>query len=144
MTTYLRPKYFLGGFVLGFVICCAAGYVISSKARLNHFSRFYLAIEPQTLYYPTASELLQTVRHKVPKDKILVLVGGSSIFRGAGQDPNEIWTDNLQQLLGDKFKVLNYATDGASFSSYGGVVFRMLREEYPKLIFVAAAYQFNS
>jgi hypothetical protein len=144
MIKVLRPGYFLLGILLGFIFCCIAGHFISHKARLNHFTRFYLAIEPQTLYYPTASELLQTVIHKVPKDKILVLIGGSSILRGDGQNPDELWSNRLQELLGDKYKVINFASDGASFSSFGGVVFRMLREIYPKIIFVAAAYEFNS
>jgi len=144
MTKLFRPAYFLVGFILGLLFCSLVGYYVSTKARFHHFSRFFMEISPQTLYYPTASELLQTARHEVSKDKILVLVGGSSIFRGVGQDPGDAWTTELQALLGDKYKVLNYASDGASFSSYGGVAFRMLRQEYPKIIFVAAAYQFNS
>lgn len=144
MSHYLRPRHFLFGVFLGFVICCIAGYFVSTKARLSHFSRFFMEIQPQTLYYPTASELLQTIRHDVSKDKILVLIGGSSILRGVGQDPATLWSNKLQQRLGDKYKVVNYASDGASFSSYGGVVFRMLRDEYPKIIFIAASYQFNS
>lgn len=144
MTQYLRPKCFLLGIALGFTICCLAGYFVSTKARLHHFSRFFYSIEPQMFYYPTASELLVTARHEVNQNQILVLLGGSSIFRGVGQNPDELWSDELQRQLGDKFKVLNYATDAASFSSFGGAVFRMLRKEYPKIIFVAAAYQFNS
>ncbi|MDR3491468.1 MAG: hypothetical protein P4M12_05400 [Gammaproteobacteria bacterium] len=144
MTKYLRPKFFLAGTLLGFILCCLSGYLISNKARLHHFSRFFLEIEPQTLYYPTASELLQTAKHDLSDDKILVLIGGSSIFRGVGQDPDELWSNHLQKLLGDRFKVENFASDGASFSSYGGVLFRMLRKSHPKMIFVASSYQFNS
>lgn len=143
MKKYLCPKYFLLGICLGFLLCSSLGYWVSKKARLHHFSRFFDAIDPEALYYPTASELLGTVRHDVSHDKILVLIGGSSITRGTGQDPNELWSLELQSRLGNKFKVINYATNAASLSSYGGVVFRMLRNEYPKLIFVAAVSQFN-
>jgi len=69
---------------------------------------------------------------------------GSSIFRGDGQVPDELWSVKLQQLLGEKYKVINFASDGTSFPSCGGVVFRMLRQKHPKIIFVAAAYQFNA
>ncbi len=144
MLGYLRPKYFFLGFFLGFILCCVSGYVVSTKARFHHFSRFFRAIDPQALYYPTASELLVTARHDVRPEQILVLIGGSSVFKGDGQDPDELWSDELQKLLGNKFKVLNYAADSASFSSYGGVAFRMLRKEHPKIIFVAAAYRFDS
>jgi hypothetical protein len=144
MTKIFYPKYFLFGILLGFMLCCFTGYFVSNKPMFENFKRFFLPIEPQTLYYPTARELLTTARNEVSKDKILVLLGGSSIFRGAGQDANELWSDQLQRLLGDKYKVINYATDGASFSSFGGVVYRMLRKEYPKIIFVIATYPFNS
>ncbi|MFZ2314365.1 MAG: hypothetical protein WAW86_01730 [Gammaproteobacteria bacterium] len=89
-------------------------------------------------YYPTAKELLITARHKVSRDKILVLVGGSSIFRGVGQNQDELWTNELQKQLGDEYKVLNYANDSATFTSFGAVAFRMLIEEYPKIIFVSS------
>ena len=144
ITYILSPKYFLVGILVGFITCCFLGYIGSEKFLFQDFKRFFWPIEPQTLYYPTASELLMTARHEVSKDKILVLLGGSSIFRGAGQDPNELWSDELQRILGDRYKVLNYATDGASFSSFGGVVYRMLRKEYSKIIFVIATFPFNS
>jgi len=144
MSEHLRPKYFLIGVFVGFIICCITGYYVSTQARLYHFTRFFPAITPEALFYPTASQLLQTARHEVKRDKILVLIGGSSIFRGTGQDPDKLWSNELQKILGDKFKVLNYATNGASLSSYGGVAFRMLKKEYPKIIFVATAYQFDA
>ena len=144
MTKYLNPKCFIFGILIGFIFCCIYGYFISRTADLGQFSRFYRLIQPESFYYPTASELLETARHSVAKDKILVLIGGSSVLRGTGQDPDEVWSDTLQQLLGDQYKVLNYAADGASFSSFGGAAFRMLRQEYPKIIFIAGAYQLNS
>lgn len=135
----LKPKTFFLGIVIGFAICCCTGYLVSKGARLSHFTRFFLAIQPQMYYYPTVNELVETARHDVSHDKILVLLGGSSVFRGAGQDPNELWSDELQRILGDKFKILNYASDSASPFSFGGVLFRILKKEYKKIIFVAAA-----
>lgn len=136
MIKLLRPKYFFFGVLLGFLTCCIAGHYVSTKARFQDFARFFPAITPQSHYYPTANELLATARHDVSHDKILVLIGGNSVFRGVGQNPSELWSLQLQKLLGDKFKVLNYAIDSATMNSFGGVSFRMLSEEYPKIIFV--------
>lgn len=137
MKNFLKPRYFFLGIILGFFICCCMGYIVSSKARFVHFSRFFSYISPTLAYYPTANELLVTARHDVGRDKILVLIGGSSIFRGEGQNPDELWSDRLQNILGDQFKVLNFAFNGASLSSFGAVAYRILSEEYPKIIFVS-------
>lgn len=144
MLNFLRPKYFVIGIFVGFVLCCFIGYTISKKARFQHFTRFILPIQPQTQYYPISHELLETAKHDVHRDKILVVVGGSSIFRGTGQNPHELWTLELQRLLGDKFKVINYAIDQASFTSFGAVAFRILREHYPKIIFTSTCQQTGS
>lgn len=140
MTELLRPKYFIVGIFIGFVSCCIAGHLLSSKARLEHFTRFFHHIQPQTQYYPTAHELLNTAHHKVKLDKILVLIGGSSILRGEGQKADELWSDELQRLLGNNFKVLNFAMDSANLTSFASVIFRILKEEYPKIIFVSTCF----
>lgn len=137
MKNFLRPRYFFLGILIGFISCCILGYIISQQARFQRFVRFFNDIGPVLNYYTTANELLVTARHEVSHNKILVLIGGSSIFRGEGQNPDELWSEKLQKLLGEKFKVLNYASNGAGFPSFGGVAFRMLREEYPKIIFIS-------
>lgn len=143
MSKYLHPKYFFLGVIVSFSLCCITGFIVSKKAWFNQFSRFILPIVPQTLYYPTANELLETVRHMADHNQILVVIGGSSILRGCGQDPDELWSTELQRLLGNRFKVINFATDAATPYSFGGVAFRMLRKEYPKIIFVGSASPFN-
>src|SRR5262245_23735042 len=115
---FLLPRSFIVGLILGFLGCCTAGYMISKHARFYHFTRFFTAIQPAAyLYYPTPEELLLTARHIVSPDKILVLIGGNSVFRGTGQNPDELWSMELQKLLGNQFKVLNYAMDGATTNS---------------------------
>jgi hypothetical protein len=137
MTRFLRPKYFFLGIVFSFLFCCIAGYVVSLKARFSHFTRFTSYISTSLNYFPLASELLVTAQHNVDKNKVLVLLGGSSIFRGDGQNEDDLWSQNLQQQLGDKYKVLNYGYNGASFDAFGGVAFRILNEHFPKMIFVS-------
>jgi hypothetical protein len=137
MKRFLQPKYFLIGIIMGFVISSIGGYIVSKHMRYHHFVRFTSYIGPTLDYFPTASELLMTAKHEVSSDKILVLIGGNSILRGEGQNDNEIWTKELQNILGNQFKVLNYGFNGAHFSSFGGAAFRMLSEIYPKIIFVS-------
>lgn len=138
MKNWLKPTYFFAGIILGFLICCLAGYAVSHKARFAHFNRFYNIINPQIYYYPTAHELLATAQHIVKdKNKVMVLIGGSSVFRGTGQNPEDVWSKELQKQLGKQYVVLNYGVDGGTFTSFGAVAFRMLIERYQKVIFVS-------
>lgn len=139
MTSWLSSRYFFLGLFLGFILSSVAGYFLSQKARLHSFSRFFRHISLEMDYYPTAAELLATAKRKVKPDDILVLIGGSSILRGEGQNPNELWSEQLQKELGHPFKVLNYASNGAGFPAFGAVAFRMLSKDYPHIIFITTS-----
>ena len=132
----LQPKFFFIGMVVGFVLCSGLGFVASLYSRFDNFQRFFAPLQPQSLYYPTISQLRNTVIGSVPPDRILVLVGSSSILRGLGQNQTELWTNELQDLLGDRFAVVNLAIDRANFTSFGLVAFRSLQKEFPRSIFV--------
>lgn len=136
MLGILKPKYFLFSVLLGFILSSLAGYFVSKIAGYNNFTRMFLPIMPNMFFYPTSNELLMTAKKSISRDKIVVVIGGSSILRGVGQKHDELWSKELQRLLGDDFKVINFGIDGASFASFGGVLFRILAEHYPKIIFV--------
>jgi hypothetical protein len=129
----------LGGVALGFLLCCGAGRAVSARPMFENFLRFHIPISPTSLFYPTASELVSQVRNTVPTDKCLVLVGGASYFRGAGQNPKDLWTLELQRLLGDDYAVVNFAMDQAGITSFAGVAFQVLARDYPRIAYVTNA-----
>lgn len=133
---WLLPKIFLLGTLIGFSLCVLLGIIVSKHDKFHHFVRFFGGIQPQQQFFATNFELLNTAIHQADKNKILVLIGGSSILKGVGQNRNELWSQRLQKLLGNQFFVLNYAVDGANLSDFAGVAFRILKERYPKIIFV--------
>lgn len=134
-----RSRYYLIGIVIGVLICAGAGRIASSHGSFRNFSRFFILIQPQDSFFPTLSQLVATAKSLATPDKTLVLVGSSSIFRGTGQNPNDLWTIDLQKRLGNEFVVLNYAIDQANITSFAGAVFRALRDLYPKILFVSLA-----
>jgi hypothetical protein len=134
----LSPRLFLGGVILGFVLCCLAGRLVSKRPMFEHFVRFHQGIDPESNFYATASELVSQVRGTIPRTKILVLVGGASYFRGAGQNADELWTGELQRLLGNNYAVVNFASDGAGITAFAGVAFQVLAQEYPRIICVSS------
>ena len=129
----------LGGIVAGFALCSLAGRCVSGRPLFENFVRFHGAISPPYYFYPTASELVAQVRHTVPRDKYLVIVGGASYFRGAGQNLDELWTRELQRLLGDDYAVVNFATDQSGITSFAGVAFQILAREYPRIAYITSA-----
>jgi hypothetical protein len=135
--SFLPAAPFFAGVVAGFVACCILGRVAASHFVFADFERFFKPIQPQTFFYPTASELLSHVRHTVPKDKTLVLVGGASYFRGYGQNRDDLWTLDLQRRLGPGHAVVNFAIDAAAPTDFAGAMYQVLWNRYPKVDYVA-------
>jgi hypothetical protein len=133
----LPPWPLLAGVALGFGLCSVAGRIASERNMFEHFVRFYHPIGPSSYFYPTASELVSHVRRTVPRSKYLVLIGGASYMRGTGQNPQEVWSLELQRLLGDDYAVVNYANDAAAVTAFASVAFQALSREYPRIAYVA-------
>ena len=63
----------------------AAGYLAGRRNCYQDFERFHNYINIGTLYYPTASQVRSLGKAMLDPDKIIVVVGGSSILHGSGQ-----------------------------------------------------------
>lgn len=128
---------FLLGAVAAFVACCLLGYLGRDRVLFANFSRFHVRIAPQSLFYPTACQVRALGRQQLESDRIAVVLGGNSIFYGVGQRRGHVWTDRLQELLGNRYRVLNLAVHGGGTYEFGGVGAEMLLADRPKLIFVS-------
>jgi hypothetical protein len=94
-------------------------------------------ISPTGGYYPTLNEMTAIVRAKCRPDQILVIIGGDSILLGTWQKEGDIWSKRLQELLGDKYCVINFSFRGGSATDCGAVLAETLRNEFPRQILVA-------
>jgi hypothetical protein len=133
---FLRPNAFFLGIACSFLTCCVAGRVVSRHNIFQDFERLHIYLNPSTYFYPTASQVLELGRAKLPSDKIAVVIGGNSVLYGVGQTPDELWTRKLQARLGDEYRVLNLGLWGAYPAEFGGTAADMLRADHPRLIFV--------
>ena len=136
----LVPPALLLGVVGSFVTCCLAGRALSRRNPFVHFERFHTAINPEGLFYPTASQVRALGRDFLDRDRIAVLVGGSSILHGAGQRAEEVWTRHLQAALGDDYRVINFALPGSMPAEFGATAAEMLVSSFPRLIFVTDSF----
>jgi hypothetical protein len=141
--SWIRPVWFLTGLLLGLAALSYLGWRSGRTDYHPGFKRIYPAISPETNYYPTLNEMLAIVRAQCRHDQVLVIVGGNSILQGVWQPLPDLWSTHLQQLLGDRYCVINLAFRGGSPTDGGAVVAEVLRDEYPKQIYIADEAAFN-
>ncbi len=141
--TWFRPGFFLGGLLAGIVALAGAGQWAGRHNTHPGTERFHPRISPEGRYSPTVDELCAIVRARCRPDQILVIVGGNSIFNGVGQPPEKLWTLELQKQLGDGFGVVNLALRGAGCTEGATVIAEVLRNEYPRIIYVTNTSPFT-
>jgi hypothetical protein len=127
------------GALTGFAACCVLGHAMAQRDIYHPFQRLHPFLEQETSFYPTASQLLAVVHAQCPPSsgKILVILGGNSVFNGYGQRHDELWSISLQAELGDHYHVVNLSAPGAGVVDNGGVIFEALAREYPRSLFVS-------
>jgi hypothetical protein len=138
-----RPLPVLLGALVGFLSCCLAGRVAARQQPFENFVRFHPGISTEVNFYPTFSQVLNLARRHVEPGKVLVVVGGNSIFHGTGQRASHIWTRHLQELLGERYVVLNLALRGTDPFEFGGLVAEKLASEGVPVVYVTVALDGN-
>lgn len=138
----LLPIPFFAGVLFGIALCIGAGRQASKEDVYHDRDRFFMKVSPEGNVYPTLENLEQFVRGKASPDKVLVLVGGSSILLGVGQTNDQLWTNSLQQELGNAYSVVNISFRAAQFTSIAMPLAEKLSSEYHRIILVTDAVPF--
>jgi hypothetical protein len=134
---WLSAPWFLGGLAAGLVALSVAGYKVGKTDFHPGYVRFFPAISPEASYFPTLDEMTAIVHQECRPDQVLVIVGGNSILQGVWQPADEVWSRHLQELLGDHYRVINFAFRGAGPANGGAVVAEVLRDSFPRQIYIA-------
>ncbi len=132
----LSPGALFLGIAFSFLACCAAGYWSSRHNSFHHFQRFHQLIAQESQYYPTASQVRALGRSTLDPNKIVVVVGGTSVLHGTCQSPDGLWTRKLQAQLGEEYQVINLALRAGRTMEFGAVAAEFLARDFPRLIFV--------
>ncbi len=132
----VRPPIFFLGVCFGFLCCCAAGKTAAGSNPYLHFRRFYAALNPESDYFATVSQLIAIAKEPLVQGKTLVIIGGNSVGFGVGES-EQLWSDQLQLKLGPSFAVCNFAMNG-NYSPLGGpyLAFLSLSRFYQKIYYV--------
>jgi hypothetical protein len=142
MTARLRfmPRLFFIGIAIGLFICVVAGRFCASRNIYSNFHRFHKYISPASLFYPTVSQMRAIVNRAATPTQIVVIAGGNSIFNGIGQTEQKLWTENLQNRLGDRYKVFNFALPSADPFELGYWAAESLLKENRKVIYITTCF----
>jgi hypothetical protein len=124
---------FLGVFC-GFLGCCLAGRLVAGHNLYRDFTWFHPLINPETLYRPTASQFLALAESDLSPDQVLVVVAGNSVMMAGHQGKDGVWTKRLQRLLGDHYRVFNFAMNGAAPGDFGALAAEMLSLRHPRVL----------
>ena len=131
---------FFAGIVGGFLACVIAGRAVSHRNVLGDLPRIHDYLGPITAFYPTASEVVEMVAARTSPDRITVIVGGNSVFHGDGQPVEQVWTRELQRLLGEGYRVSNLALKGASPFAAGSMTAEALTKRGGKVVFITNTF----
>jgi hypothetical protein len=133
----IAPRPLFLGMVLAFLGCCLLGRLAGSVNLYEKFQRFHFRINTQTQFFPTASQVRELGKAILEPDRVAVIVGGNSILYGHGQREQAVWSDRLQELLGDRFRVINLGTPGALPWEFGGLGGEILARDRPRIVFLS-------
>jgi len=128
---------FVVGAVLSFAICAAVGWKASSSNIFRDFGRFHTRLTPESFFQPTAREVMSLARELLDKNKVNVVIGGSSVFYGVGQPEGQTIADNLRRDLGDNYRVINLAMRGGDVSGIAEQTVEMLLREQYRVVYVS-------
>jgi hypothetical protein len=137
LSRLIRPWPVILGTVVSFLACCVAGRIVSDRNYYRDFQRFHPSINYLTLHNPTVSKVRALARSRLDRDRIAVVVGGNSVLYGSGSGGGIVWTERLQELLGEDYKVINLAMCGAACPEFGGTAAEVLSRDFPRLIFIS-------
>jgi hypothetical protein len=131
---------FLVAFAIGLGALALAGRAAASVNHFERFVRFHRYLNPETSFYPTASEVIALARASARPDQTLIIVGGNSIVFGSGQPNADVWSRELALLLGERYGVVNLALPAGVIGEHGTIAAEALVKEGRSVILVAPGY----
>jgi hypothetical protein len=121
---------FASGFIVTLLVISLLGHISLDRPQFPGLKRFWMYQSPSTNFFPTAKQLEAWAIQQIPdKDTGVVVIGGSSVLMGVGQPVDMSIAEELQQVLGSNFIVLNLALRGGSTFGQGEYISNSLRKK---------------
>ncbi len=136
LTDPLSPLAFVLGLAASFFYLRHLGAEAAQKNPFEKLERAPQALNPTTGCAPTILQMMAMCKARAGANRIIVVVGGNSVFLGIRQPLEQLWTKHLQEVLGDGFAVVNLAQRGQSSAGGAGSVAEALHKEGRRVIYL--------
>lgn len=108
-------NFFIGA-ICSVLLISIMGKETLNKPQFPNLKRFWTYQSPAINFFPTARQVSAWAIQQIQPNQKVIVIGGSSVLLGNGQQVNQTVSSNLQKLLGSDYVVLNLAVrGGASF-----------------------------
>ena len=133
---FLCPAVFFCAIAVGFLASALAGQLSTQHSMFREFLRISRPIGAETFFNIPAMQIYRLL-DEIPSEKILVVLGGSSRFHGAGQTTRGLWSRHLQERLGPRFAVVNLAQPAGGTDQFGSHAVEAMIKAGRPVVFVA-------
>lgn len=138
VTPQLRAGTVLLGIFAGFALAVREGLRTEAHGQPPPgFTRLHQPLSPEAAFYPPRSMLENLALSRWRPGQTIVVIGGNSVLHGVGQSAASLWSLRLQDLLGEKYLVLNLAFRGAHPAEGGAIVAESLLKRGLPVLYVA-------
>ncbi len=125
------------GVLLGFCGAVFLGEQAVNYSKPSHFKRFHPLISPEGSFYPSFAMMENLAVARWSPGKTVVIIGGNSILNGVGQSESELWSEELQRLIGSDYIVVNLSMRGAGPAVGAALVVESLIRRHIPVLYVA-------
>lgn len=137
----LRATAFILGLLLTLVSVSFLGDKSLQNPQFPGLKRFWMYQSPSTNFFPTARQLEAWSTQQISSTRqTVVIIGGGSVLMGVGQPVELSVSEQLQNILGGEYRVLNLASRGGATYGQGQYVATSLVKKGYNVKFIADVF----
>jgi hypothetical protein len=133
----ISPGAFFAGLLAGLLGLSWLGSVVESRHLAAQYVRAYQGLNPESGYHFTGRQVRTLTEAAAAKAEVVIVVGGTSVFAGAGHPTRELWSRGLQAELGPRYRVINLAQLAGNANDFGNIAAELLLLQNRPVIYLA-------
>jgi hypothetical protein len=118
---------FLSGVICAMLLVSILGRATLEQPQFSNLKRFWTYQSPAINFFPTARQVNMWALQQIQPNQKVIVIGGSSVLLGNGQQVSQTVSANLQEMLGREYVVLNLAVRGGASFGQGFYVAAFLK-----------------
>jgi len=128
---------FVLGMLCSILVISTLGRATLEKPQFPNLKRFWTYQSPAINFFPTARQVNTWALQQIQTNQKVIVIGGSSVLLGNGQQVSQTVSANLQEMLGKEYVVLNLAVRGGASFGQGFYVAAFLKSRGYNVTYVS-------